>query len=258
MPFSSAAAITRSGFRPAKSWRSPSPSVPISSDVEEQRELRLGRRHLHRDGLHLEAIAARIDEEQRQPPAAGLLVGARSRDDDDAIGLVDGRRVDLLPLDAIDVAVERGGRREPVRVRSRVGLGDRERHPRLAGRHRRQPPLLLLGGSVRGEELAADRGRDDQQERGRAGRSELLADDRELRDPGTGASVFLRDVDAEVAVLRELGPQLGRLPIAPRYLEVIGVPVAERKLTHRRTEQLLLVRLDESVHARMLFQPAAW
>ena len=111
---------------------------------------------------------------QKYPKAPAACLEARvykgeTGDDDDTIGLVNRRRVDLRTPQQVDVTHAGGGRRDPMGVGSGIRLGHRERHLGLAGGQSRQPLALLVGGSVADQELNADRARHDDHERRRTG-----------------------------------------------------------------------------------------
>ncbi len=179
--------------------------------VDEHLELLLGADDLHRDRARLEARGVgRHDEQARLELAGPRVLGAR--DHQHVLGLVDTGDVDLAAVEhpAVAVAAGRGG--DVVGVGAGVGLGDRERHRRGAVADARQPALLLLLGAVAADHGAADRRADDHHQQRAALGGQLLADRRDVTDAATTPAVLLGDVDAEVAVLADLQPQVGGLP----------------------------------------------
>jgi hypothetical protein len=89
---------------------------------------------------------------------------------------------------------------------ARLGHGDGA--DQLAGRHLRQPALLLLLGAV-----MQDVGRDDPRMQRRAegveaGERVFAVDHRLVREAAAGAAIFLRHGGAEQAGLARFGPDL--------------------------------------------------
>src|SRR4051812_8361517 len=98
-------------------------------------------------------------EFQRSPRRA--VADGRAQD---ALGFLDAADVGLLTADGVAAVRWRGGRRDVVTVRARVGLGDGERDLLRALADRPEPALLLIGRAVPREDAADDRGRHDDQE----------------------------------------------------------------------------------------------
>ena len=208
--------MIRSGLSPAKSCtRPPSSSPTIASAgqpdvVDEDLELLLRADDLHRDRGVLEAGGVGRHDEQARLELAGLRIFG-PRDDQHVGRLVDAGDVDLLALEHPLVAVAAGGGGDVVGVGAGVGLGDREGHRGGAVADAGEPPLLLLLGAVARDDRAADRRADDHHQQRAALRGELLADRGDVADAAATAAVLLGEVDAEVAGLGDLQPQLGGL-----------------------------------------------
>ena len=167
-------------------------------------------------GLHSKPVGVGRHHEQARLELAGPgVLGAR--DDEHVVGLVDAGDVDLAAVEHPLVAVAAGGGGDVVGVGAGVGLGDRERHRAGAVADAGQPALLLLLGAVAADDGAADRRADDHQQQRAALRGELLADRGDVADAAATAAVLLGDVDAEVAVLADLQPQVGGLAAARAF-----------------------------------------
>ena len=136
----------------------------------------------------------------------------------------------LRPLRIQSRSVAAGGRRDPVRVRPGVRLGDREGDDRLAAGDARQPSLALLVGAEAGEDRADDRRRDDHHQQPGAAGVELLGDDRQLVHPGTPPPYSTGQVDAEKAELAGLVPQLGHRLVRRRLGPGVLPAVLRRQL----------------------------
>ena len=215
--------------------------------VEEQLELLLGRADLHRDERALEPGRVGVDDQDRQLRFAGLLVGARARDDDHARRFVDTGDVGLRPAQPVELAVACRSGGEAMRVGAGIGLGDRERHL-LARDHPGEPRLALLVGAEPRDQLGADRGRHQDEQQRAPLRSKLLADDRELGDPPTTPAVLFGQVHTQEPVVRHRLPELGGVGAVADGGGVVVVPEARREVAHGRAQQLVLGGLDE-VHA---------
>lgn len=88
-----------------------------------------------------------------------------------------------------------------------VGFGDAEGHEAGAVGYAGEPGLFLGFRAEAGDHRAADRRGDDQHEEGAARGAEFFEDDGEFGYAATSASVFLGEVDAEVAEFGCLGPE---------------------------------------------------
>ena len=106
----------------------------------------------------------------------------------------------LLTVDHPLVALLHRGRLEQRRVAAALRFGHRERRPDLLVHEREEPPLLLFGRAVRGEDLhvAGVGPLRPEDHRGRAVPAEDLVDQRELELAEAGASELL---------VEEQGPQ---------------------------------------------------
>jgi hypothetical protein len=198
----------------------------------------------HRDlGL---AEAGRVDVDDRDRRQAERAVGVpEARHHEHSIGLLDGRDVGLLAVQQIPVAVLAHVRRQVVRVRAGVGLGDRERDLGGARTDAAQPAVLLLGRTVLGEDAADDRRRhDDQQQRGARGR-DLLADLRQRFHPEAPSAVLLRDVHPQVAAARQRVPELRRGLIGRDLLVHVLLPEVGADAGHGFAEEYFLLVRDE-------------
>src|SRR6185436_950339 len=109
-------------------------------------------------------------------------------------------------------------------------------------------PLLLVGPVAR-DHRPADRRADDHHQQRAALRGELLADRGDVADAAAPAAVLLGDVDAEVAVLPHLQPQVGGLAAAAGLLGEVLAPVLRRQPRHLPAQLLALLGLAEAVHA---------
>ena len=98
-----------------------------------------------------------------------------------------------------------------------------------------------------GDDRAADRRADDHHQQRAALRGELLADRRDVADAAAPAAVLLGDVDAEVAVLADLQPQLGGLPAAAGLLGEVVAAVLRRQLGDLLAQLLALLGLGEAL-----------
>ncbi len=212
--------------------------------VEEQLELLLRRADLDRDERALEPGRVGVDDEQRQSGASGLGIAAGARHDKYRGCFVDPRDVGLRTAHAIDVAVARRGGRQVVRVRPRVGFGDREHHL-LAGREPGEPALLLRVGTEPRHHLSADpRRHEDEQERTPL-RRQLLLHDRQLAHPPATAAVLLRQVHAEEARRRHRHPELAGAPTGPGAFGEVLVPEPRSDAADRLAQHLVLGRFGE-------------
>ena len=110
-----------------------------------------------------------------------------------------------------------------------------------------QPPLLLLLGAVAGDDGAADRRADDHEQQRAALGGELLAHRGDVADPAAPAAVLLGDVDAEVAVLADLQPQVRGLAARARLLGEVVAAVLAGELRHLLAQRLALLGLAERV-----------
>ena len=195
MPLHRAATRIRSGFRPAKTCRKPLPATPISASsptatssrktvnwrsgetIEVWIGLRVrpgapGRHHEQRERLPWDAVVARHQQQR--------------------VAFVRGRDVVLAAGDDPARAGPAGGGADVVAVGPGVRLGQRERHPPGAVGQTRQPAGLHLVRGVRGQDRAADGGRDDRDEQRQPVRREFLGDDGQLGQPGPAAPVLVR------------------------------------------------------------------
>ena len=163
----------------------------------------------------------------------------------------------MRPLSTQLVAVRAGGRGDVVGVGAGVGLGDRERHRAGAVADAGQPALLLLLGPVAADDRAADRRADDHQQQRAALGGELLAHRRDVADAAAPAAVLLGDVDAEVAVLADLQPQLGGLLAGARLLGEPLAAVLRGQPRHRLAQLLALLGLGEPMVMRLLLSTTA-
>ena len=110
-----------------------------------------------------------------------------------------------------------------------------------------QPALLLLLGAVAADDRAADRRAHDHEQQRAALRGELLADRGDVADAAAPAAVLLGDVDAEVAVLADLQPQVGGLAAGARLLGEVVAAVLGGELRHLLAQRLALLGLAERV-----------
>ncbi len=238
MPLAVAADRMRSGLSPKKTWRSPSPSSPMSRSAStctlSKKSVNCFSGAVISTGQHLlvQPGGVDVDDEQRQPAAAGVGVGARLGDHQDGLALVDPGDVVLLPVEPVDVAVLGRGQAEVVRVGPGVGLGDGEGHLQLAGGEARQPPLLLGLGAELGDDRRADGRRHHDDEEGAALRGQLLGNGGQLGDAAPAAAVLLGHVDAEEALLGHGVPQFVGALVGVGLLDV--VPVTELGGDRRR------------------------
>ena len=186
-----------------------------------------------------------VDDEQRQQTAAGLLVGAGARHHEQRVGVLDAGDEDLRPAQHVGAVALGGRHREVVRVRARVGLGDGEGDLEVASADATQPAVLLLGIAVTREHAPGDGGRDhDEQERGSRAR-DLLPHGGQLGHSAPAAVVLLGDVHAEVALVGEGRPQLGRRLAALDLLPDVGGAEVRADPEHRLAQQRLLLGGDE-------------
>ena len=212
--------------------------------VDEDLELVLRRDDLHRDRGGLEALGVgRHDEQARLELAGPGVLGAR--DDEHVVGLVDAGDPDLAAVEHPAVAVAARGGGDVVGVGAGVGLGDREGHRAGAVAQAGQPLLLLRLGAVAGDDRAADRRADDHQQQRAALRGELLADRGDVADAAAPAAVLLGDVDAEVAVLADLEPEVGGLAAGAGLLGEVLAAVLAGQLGDLRAQLLALLGLGE-------------
>ena len=90
--------MIRSGLRPSKTTRSPSPSSPTRRSsphldvVEEDEVLLVGEGDLDGDERRGEPGRSGVDHEQAEAPAPLVVGGAGAHDDEHRLGLVDERR----------------------------------------------------------------------------------------------------------------------------------------------------------------------
>ena len=180
--------MIRSGLRPSKTTRRPSPSAPTQpvvvhlDVVEEDEELLVGQGDLDGDRRRGEPLRASVSTTRRlsRPrPWSSAVAGAH--DDEDRLGLVDEGDERLLSAHA-----PRRRRRAPAVVEMRWLLepasGSVIAKAIFSPAARPgQPPRALRVGPVAGEELAADRRRDERRQQRAARRGGLLADDRRAR-----------------------------------------------------------------------------
>ena len=120
----------------------------------------------------------------------------------------------LRAIDAIDVAVARGGGADVLQIRARVRFREADAAALFAGRHVRQETALLFFGAeahhhVAHHGVAADHARQAQP----AARN-LFEDHRERGGVDARAAVLFRDVQAEQSHLLHLGDQRVRIFVA--------------------------------------------
>ena len=215
--------------------------------VDEDLELLLRAHDLHRDRGVRQAGGVGRHDEQAGLELAGPRV-FRARDDQDVLGLVDAGDVDLLALEHPLVAVTAGGGGDVVGVGAGVGLGDREGHRRGAVADPGQPALLLRVRAVARDHGPADRRADDHHQQRAALGGQLLADGGHVADPAAATAVLLGHVDAEVAGLGDLHPQLGGLLAGSGALDEPLAAVAARQLRDLRAQLDSLLGLGETRH----------
>ena len=182
-------------------------------------------------------------------PGLGVL---GPRHDEHVVGLVDAGDVDLAAVEQPLVAVAAGGRGDVVGVGAGVGLGDRERHRAGAVGDARAASAASARRCRTGDHRPADRRADDHHQQRAALCGELLAHRRDVADAAAPAAVLLGDVDAEVAVLAHLQPQVGRLAAAAGLLGEVLAPVLRRQLRHLLAQLLALLGLAEARHCALL------
>ena len=137
---------------------------------------------------------------------AGQLVVPGTGDDHERLRLIDTRDVVFRAIQKVVVAVANGVRGQLVRVRTRVGLGDREDHLGLARRHAREPPLTLVVAAVLRNQFPGDGTGDEQEQQWTAVGGGFLADQGELRHPGAAPAVLLREVDPDETAVTQCLP----------------------------------------------------
>jgi hypothetical protein len=162
--------------------------------------------------------------------------------------MLDTRDVGLLPAHQEPVTAPLHGCREVVRVRARVGLGDREGDLCGARRDAAEPALLLLVRPVPSEDVSDDRRRDHDQEQRLAGCGDLLAHGGEPAHAEPAPAPLLGQVHAEVALFGERVPELGRWLVRLVLLARVVLGEAVADAAHRLADLALLVRRHQREH----------
>ena len=147
--------------------------------------------------------------QERRHPASTRATGTRHHErnpGDVAVG-----DEDLRPVQPIGVTLLDRRRLERGRVGSVIGLGQAEAAERLAGRHPRQPLLLLLGRAP-AVDRAGDQAEVDREDRTHIGiaAAELLDHQAVGQRVGTTAAVLLRDRQPDPAVTNQAVERLLR------------------------------------------------
>ena len=156
MPVQSDALRMRSGLRPKKTWRRPSPSTPsrrsAGTSTSSKNSWNCFSGRLISTGMSVRSspgasVSTTKSDSWPRPVSGSTPVRATTSI---ARCLVDAGDVGLGPAQSVDVAVTRRRGREVVAVRAGVGFGDGEHHL-LAAAETREPARLLRVGAEPGE-----------------------------------------------------------------------------------------------------------
>ena len=129
-------------------------------------------------------------------------------------------------------------------VRTGIGLGDGKDHLG-AHRHGSQPPVFLGDGPERGDQLAANRRRYEDQEQRTPLRSEFFTDDGKFHHPAAAAVVLLGEVDAEEPEFADRVPELGGAFTRAHLLGVILVTELRGDVSDSGTQHRVFGTLGE-------------